>query len=105
MPYRGIEKAAIFLISVGEEAASEIMKNLDMHQVGMITSYMNRLKSVKKKDLDEIISEVNGKIHSGDVHVTGEDYVKKYEEFITNSPIMLIGKVIESKKDIELQKS
>jgi flagellar motor switch protein FliG len=77
MPYRGIEKAAIFLISVGEEAASEIMKNLDMNQVGMITSYMNRLKSIKKKDLDEIISEVNGKIHSGDVHVTGEDYVKK----------------------------
>jgi flagellar motor switch protein FliG len=71
MLYRGIEKAAIFLISIGEEAASEIMKNLEMHQVGMITSCMNRLKSVKKKDLDEIISEVNGKIHSGDVHVTG----------------------------------
>jgi flagellar motor switch protein FliG len=77
MPYRGIEKAAIFLISIGEEAASEIMKNLDMNQVGMITACMNRLKTVKKKDLDEIISEVNGKIQSGDVHVAGEDYVKK----------------------------
>ena len=77
MPYRGIEKAAIFLISIGEEAASEIMKNLDMNQVGMITACMNRLNTVKKKDMDEIISEVIGKIHSGDVHVAGEDYVKK----------------------------
>jgi flagellar motor switch protein FliG len=77
MPYRGIEKAAIFLISIGEEAASEIMKNLDMNQVGMITASMNRLKTVKKNDLDEIINEVNGKINSGDIHVAGEDYVKK----------------------------
>jgi flagellar motor switch protein FliG len=77
MPYRGIEKAAIFLISIGEEAASEIMKNLDMNQVGMITASMNRLKTVRKKDLDEIINEVNGKIHSGDIHVAGEDYVRK----------------------------
>ncbi len=77
MAYRGIEKAAIFLISIGEEAASEIMKNLDMNQVGMITACMNRLSSVKKKDLDEIIIEVNGKIHSGDVHIAGEEYVKK----------------------------
>jgi flagellar motor switch protein FliG len=77
MPYRGIEKAAVFLISIGEEAASEIMKNLDMNQVGMITACMNRLKTVKKKDLEEIINEVNVKINSGDVHVAGEDYVKK----------------------------
>jgi flagellar motor switch protein FliG len=77
MAFRGIEKAAIFLISIGEEAAAEIMKNLDMDQVGMITACMNRMKSVKRKDLDEIISEVNGRIHSGDVPVASEDYVKK----------------------------
>lgn len=77
MPYRGIEKAAIFLISIGEETASEIMKNLDMSQVGMVTAAMSRLKSVKKKDLEEILSEVSGKINSGDVPVAGEDYVKK----------------------------
>jgi len=77
MAYRGIEKAAIFLISIGEDTASEIMKSLDIHQMSMITSCMNRLKSVKKKDVDEIIHEVSGRINSGDVQVTGEDYVKK----------------------------
>lgn len=77
MAYRGIEKAAIFLMSIGEEAASEIMKSLDIQQVGMITSCMNRLNSVKKKDMDEILHEVSGRITSGDVNVAGEDYVKK----------------------------
>lgn len=77
MAYRGIEKAAIFLISIGEEAASEILKIMDMSHVGMITACMNRLSSVKKKDRDEIISEVSGKIQSGDFPVAGENYVKK----------------------------
>jgi flagellar motor switch protein FliG len=75
--YTGIEKAAIFLISIGEDAASEIMKNLEIHHVGMITTCMSRLKALKKKDIDEIIKEVEGKINSGDVHVTGGDYVRK----------------------------
>lgn len=77
MAYNGVEKAAIFLISIGEEAASEIMKNLEVHQVGMISSCISRLKSVKKQDMDEILKEVSGKINSGDVHLTGGDYVKK----------------------------
>jgi flagellar motor switch protein FliG len=75
--FSGIEKAAIFLISVGEEAAAEIMKNLDIQQVGMITTCMSRLKSIKKQDVEEVIREVGGKISSGDVHLTGGDYVKK----------------------------
>jgi flagellar motor switch protein FliG len=75
--YSGIEKAAIFLMSVGEEAASEIMKNLEIKQVGMITSCMNRLKLLKKQDVDELLQEVSTKINSGDVPLTGGEYVKK----------------------------
>jgi flagellar motor switch protein FliG len=75
--YSGIEKAAIFLISIGEEAAAEIMKNLEIQQVGMITSCMGRLKSIKKQDVDDIMKEVSGKISSGDLQIPGGDYVKK----------------------------
>jgi flagellar motor switch protein FliG len=77
MNFSGIEKAAIFLISIGEDAASEIMKNLDVKQVGMITSCMNRLKTLKRKDVDELLGEVSTRITSGDVPVTGGDYVRK----------------------------
>jgi len=75
--YSGIEKAAIFLISIGEEAAAEILKNLDVQQVGMITSCMSRLKTLKRQDVDELIEEVNTRISSGDVPLTGGEYVKK----------------------------
>jgi len=75
--YSGIEKAAIFLISIGEEAAAEIMKNLEIHQVGMITTCMGRLKSIKKQDVDDLMKEVSGKISSGDLQIPGGDYVKK----------------------------
>jgi flagellar motor switch protein FliG len=75
--YSGIEKAAIFLISIGEEAAAEIMKNLEIQQVGMITTCMGRLKSIKKQDVDDIMKEVSGKISSGDLQMPGGDYVKK----------------------------
>lgn len=77
MAYRGVEKAAIFLISIGEEAASEIMKNLDLQQVGKITAAMNRIRSVKKKDRDEILNEVRVKIKNGDLPVPADDYVKR----------------------------
>jgi flagellar motor switch protein FliG len=75
--YSGIEKAAIFLISIGEEAAAEIMKNLEIQQVGMITTCMGRLKSIKKQDVDDIMKEVSGKISSGDLQMPGGEYVKK----------------------------
>jgi flagellar motor switch protein FliG len=77
MAYRGVEKAAIFLISIGEEAASEILKNLDLQQVGKIMAAMNRIKSVKKKDQLEVLEEVKGKIKSGDLPVHTDEYVKK----------------------------
>jgi flagellar motor switch protein FliG len=77
MNYSGIEKAAIFLMSVGEDAAAEIMKNLDVKQVGMITSCMSRLKTLKKQDVDDVFVEINSKISDGSVQLSGDDYVKK----------------------------
>jgi flagellar motor switch protein FliG len=73
----GIEKAAIFLMSIGEDAAAEIMKNLEMRQVNLITTCMSRLKAVKKQDVDEILKEVKGKINNGGVQISGGEYVRK----------------------------
>lgn len=77
MNVTGIEKAAIFLMSIGEDAAAEIMKNLEMRQVNLITTCMSRLKAVKKQDVDEILKEVKGKINNGGVQISGGEYVRK----------------------------
>lgn len=77
MPINGYEKAAIFLSVVGEDTAAQILKDLDAESIGKISSYMNRMK---KKDLDKmeiVYKETLEKISSGEIHVGGEDYVKK----------------------------
>lgn len=74
----GYEKSAIFLSLVGEEAAAEVLKNLDMQEVGKITTQMSRLKSIRKEMMDLVLKEVTGIISQDDVQfVSGNEYIKK----------------------------
>lgn len=74
----GYEKSAIFLSLVGEEAAAEVLKNLDMQEVGKITTQMSRLKSIRKEMMDLVLKEVTGIISQDDVQfVSGNDYIRK----------------------------
>ena len=47
MTMNGYEKAAIFLSSVGEDIAAQILKDLEPQAIGKISSYM--AKSRKKE--------------------------------------------------------
>lgn len=76
MPLTGYEKAAIFLSALGEEAAAEILKNLDVTEIGKITSSMTRLKTVSAAIVKEIMDEAIGMMAKGDIHMGGEDFVK-----------------------------
>lgn len=74
----GYEKSAIFLSLVGEEAAAEVLKNLDMQEVGKITTQMSRLKSIRKEMMDAVLKEVTGIISQDDIQfVSGNEYIKK----------------------------
>lgn len=74
----GYEKSAIFLSLVGEEAAAEVLKNLDMQEVGKITTQMSRLKSIRKEVMDVVLKEVTGIISQDDIQfVGGNEYIKK----------------------------
>ena len=77
MPLNGHEKAAIFLSSIGEDAAAEILKGLDVKDIGKITMHMTRLKKVDRSSVDDVIKEVTDVVSNGDLHVTGEDFMKK----------------------------
>ena len=77
MAFSGYDKAAVFLSCIGEEAAAEILKGLDMKTVGRITTHMSRPSLMSKEAIDGIFSEAATKIKNGDTHLGGEEYVKK----------------------------
>ncbi len=58
MALNGSEKAAIFLTSIGEEIASEVLKGMDIKDIGKISMYMTRLKSKDKKATEEVFNEI-----------------------------------------------
>lgn len=77
MAMNGYEKAAIFLSSVGEDIAAQILKDLDPEDIGKISSYMARAKKKDHNKLESVLKETMERVTSGDVNVSGEDYVKK----------------------------
>ncbi len=76
MSFSGVEKAAIFLSYVGEEAASEILKGIDINDVGKISMHMTRLKGIKNSDIEDIYKEITEKISKGKIQVGGKEYLK-----------------------------
>ncbi len=77
MNFSGHEKAAIFLSAIGEDAASEILKNLDIKDVGKLSTHMSRLKALSKSDVDAVFKEVTEKISKSHLSVGGDEYLRK----------------------------
>jgi flagellar motor switch protein FliG len=75
--FSGHEKAAIFLSAIGEDAASEILKNLDIKDVGKLSTHMSRLKALSKSDVDAVFKEVTEKISKSHLSVGGDEYLRK----------------------------
>lgn len=77
MPLTGYEKAAIFLSSIGEDAAAEVLKFLDEKDIGKISMHMTRMKTVKRSSVNEVLKEAVEMISKGDIHIEGEEFVFK----------------------------
>lgn len=73
----GYEKTAIFLNLVGEEAAAEILKGLDVKEIGKITMQMTRLRTVSAETVDELIKEISSNASGSSLNLGGEDYIKR----------------------------
>ena len=72
----GPEKAAVFLVSVGEDAASEIIKRLELMEIQKITKYMDNLPTIEKEDSENILKDFNSNFSKVGLIVRGDDYVK-----------------------------
>ncbi len=75
----GPKKAAMLLVAMGEEAAADVIKNLEDSEIQQVGYYMSRFTDVSPEDLDMVLEEFYNKSTSGAVDFTvnaSPDYVK-----------------------------
>jgi flagellar motor switch protein FliG len=73
----GIEKAAILLISLGEEQAAEVLKHLGPREVQKIGHAMALLKSVPRTRVEGVLDDFNKSAgESAAVHVDTDAYIR-----------------------------
>ncbi len=77
MAMNGYEKAAIFLSSVGEDVAAQILKDLAPQDIGKISSYMAKSRKKDNVKMESLLTEIMDKVKGGEIGIGGEDYVKK----------------------------
>ena len=53
----GPKKAAILLLSLGEDAAADVMKNLEESEIQQVGYYMRRFTDVSTEELDTVLEE------------------------------------------------
>ncbi len=54
---QGPEKAAILLMSIGEENATNVMANMDEREIQTIGNYMSALGDIDQETMDQVTKE------------------------------------------------
>lgn len=77
MPLNGYEKAAVFLSAIGEDAAADLLKDLEVKDISKITMFMSRMNTVSHTVVEDVLKEVTLGLSRGDIQMGGQDFVKK----------------------------
>ncbi|MCC6544156.1 MAG: flagellar motor switch protein FliG [Nitrospirae bacterium] len=73
----GYEKAAILLLSLGEDVASEVMKNLDAKEIRVIGTYLSKANKIEPEKVKTVVKEFHEIATSAESFIFGgEDYVR-----------------------------
>src|SRR5687768_6799408 len=77
MDDKGIENAAILLMSLGEEQAAEVFKHLAPKEVQRLGETIAKMKGISRERLEEVMTEFNTKASDQHMLVPDTDeYVK-----------------------------
>ena len=60
MPEQGLQKSAILMMAIGEDAAAEVFKHLSPREVQGLGSAMANLSSVTREEMAEVLAEFRG---------------------------------------------
>jgi flagellar motor switch protein FliG len=74
----GTERAAILLLTLGEDEASQVLKHLDAREVDAVSATMARLGNVPLPRVEKVLGEFRERIQgTGPIPHDGADYVRK----------------------------
>lgn len=74
----GSQRAAIFLLGVGEESAASIMKHMEPREVQRVGEAMTSLQGVSNEQLQEVVSEFSSQIeHVNALGIGAEDFTRR----------------------------
>jgi flagellar motor switch protein FliG len=75
--FTGAERAAIFMMSLGEVAAAEILRHMGPKEVQKIGTAMASLERVSRGDIDYVLQEFSSVIHDQtSLGIGADDYVR-----------------------------
>ena len=73
----GAEKAAILLLYLGEEIASEVFRNLGEEHIHKVSKQMSNLKDVSSEIIDDVLGEFSERMSSDPLlSLGGEEFVR-----------------------------
>ena len=83
----GPKKAAILLLALGEEGASDVLKNLEDREIQQVGYYMARFTDVAPEELDNVLEEFYRKAAMQDQGVT----INASGDFVKNALTKALG--------------
>ncbi|MCX5863573.1 MAG: flagellar motor switch protein FliG [Deltaproteobacteria bacterium] len=72
----GPEKAAVFLLTVGEEFASQVFQRLDPEDIKSVGRQMARIDKVDKEDLTALVNEFKADTGDTDIFLSGNEMLE-----------------------------
>jgi flagellar motor switch protein FliG len=81
----GSEKAAVFLLTLGEEFTSEVFKRLDHDEIKTVGRQMSKMDKVDKDDIASLLSEFRSDEGGDDIYLSGDDLLETAVKKALNS--------------------
>lgn len=72
----GEQKAAILLRAIGEEAAAQVMKQLDPKEIKKLGSFMSGTAQISRDEEEAVISDFQAASASGEFQFQGKEFIK-----------------------------
>ena len=73
----GPEKAAIFLLTVGEEFTSQVFQRLASEEIKLVGRQMAKIDKIDKEELEALLREFKGDTGGSDLFLSGNDLLEQ----------------------------